>query len=166
MQQLNIQVALLIGECMGTKILDFKGPIEDDIISDFENEIGIKIPKEYRDFLKEYNGGYPQPDGFSFGEQGDGSSVDRFLSLGCEKNHDLHKYFNIYKDRIPNGYLPIAHDPGGNLVLIKLSADKSMVYFWDHEDEADEGESPSMRNVYLISQSFHEFIDGLVEVDI
>ncbi|EAQ3100638.1 SMI1/KNR4 family protein, partial [Salmonella enterica] len=34
---------------------------------------------------------------------------------------------------------------------------------WDHEVEVDEGETPDMSNVYLINESFSDFINNLYE---
>ncbi|EKS0980396.1 SMI1/KNR4 family protein, partial [Escherichia coli] len=73
---------------------------------------------------------------------------------------------NIYKDRIPSEFFPIAHDAGGNLILMGPNSDDNKIYFWDHEIEADEGDMPDMSNVYLISQSFSVFINSLYEVEI
>lgn len=147
---------------MSVKILDFKGPIIDEgIVSAFEKKLGMSLPDDYRKFLKTYNGGYPEPDAFHFLNSEDGSSIDRFLSLSVEKNHDLLKYYEQYKNRIPNGFLPIAHDPGGNLILIQIDKESASVYFWDHEQEADEGETPSMSNMYIISDCFLSFLDSL-----
>ncbi|MBD1229589.1 SMI1/KNR4 family protein [Xenorhabdus griffiniae] len=153
---------------MIANIIDFKGPIDEILVADFESEIGKSLPNDYRNFLKKYNGGYPEPDSFSFinDDEEDASSVDRFLGLGAEKHHNLRNYFFDYKDRIPLDFLPIAHDPGGNLILISLSKDNSGVFFWDHEFEADEGELPDMSNVHLISHSFTEFLSVLYKLEI
>ncbi|WP_353613689.1 SMI1/KNR4 family protein [Mangrovibacter phragmitis] len=111
-----------------------------------------------------YNGGQPQPNSFRFfSDRNDASSVDRFLSLGKEKNSNLLRYYNNYQDRIPLGFIPIAHDAGGNLVIMGLKTDNNKVYFWDHEFEVDEGEQPNMDNVHLISQSFSIFLNDLYE---
>ncbi|MBD2800046.1 SMI1/KNR4 family protein [Xenorhabdus sp. M] len=156
---------------MTTKIIDFKTPVNEGLISDFEQKIGSSLPNEYRLFLEKYNGGYPEPSSFQFFDSDnieDGSSVDRFLSLGCEKYHDLNQYFINYKDRIPPNFLPIAHDPGGNLILISLNHDKPAIFFWDHEFEADEdeGELPNMSNVHFISHSFPDFLKRLCKTEI
>lgn len=111
-----------------------------------------------------YNGGQPQPNSFRFfSDRNDASSVDRFLSLGKEKNSNLLRYYNNYQDRIPLGFIPIAHDAGGNLVIMGLKTDNNKVYFWDHEFEVDEGEQSNMDNVHLISQSFSIFLNDLYE---
>ena len=145
-------------------IIYSKKPATSEEISDFEKEIKSGLPSDYKSFLMEYNGGQPQPDSFKFfSDRDDASSVDRFLSLGKEKNSNLLKYYNNYRNRIPSGFIPIAHDAGGNLIIMELKVNDNGIYFWDHELEVDEGESPDMNNVYLISKSFSDFINNLYE---
>lgn len=136
-------------------------------ISDFEKKIQSILPNDYKDFLIKFNGGRPLPASFKFfSDRTDASSVDQFLSLGKEKNSNLEKYYYNYKNRIPSGFIPIAHDAGGNLVIMKLKNEDNQIYFWDHELEADEGENPNMENVYLICKSFSDFINNLYEEEI
>lgn len=145
-------------------IIHPKKPATLEDISDFERDIKCVLPSDYKKFLMEYNGGQPHPDSFRyFSDRNDASSVDRFLSLGKEKNSNLLKYYNNYKGRIPFSFIPIAHDAGGNLVIMELKANENKIYFWDHELEADEGDAPDISNVYLINQSFSDFIDNLYE---
>ncbi|EAB5656919.1 SMI1/KNR4 family protein, partial [Salmonella enterica subsp. enterica] len=129
-------------------IIYSKKPATLEDISDFEREIKGVLPIDYKNFLMKHNGGQPQPDSFKFfSDRNDASSVDRFLSLGKEKNSNLLKYYNNYKDRIPSGFIPIAHDAGGNLIIMGLKDNENKIYFWDHEIEVDEGETPDMSNV-------------------
>lgn len=145
-------------------IIYSKKPATSEEISDFEKEIKSGLPSDYKSFLMENNGGQPQPDSFKFfSDRDDASSVDRFLSLGKEKNSNLLKYYNNYRNRIPSGFIPIAHDAGGNLIIMELKVNNNRIYFWDHELEVDEGEYPDMNNVYLISKSFSDFINNLYE---
>lgn len=138
---------------------------EQDIVN-VENQLSIKLPDSYREFLKKYNGGYPQPDGFDFADGEDGSSVDKFLEVSDSKNEGLINYFNTYKERIPKNYIPIAKDPGGNLILIGINGEKAEVYFWDHENEADDGDVPGMQNMHLVALNLDDFINNLYEIEI
>ena len=66
--------------------------------------------------------------------------------------------------RMPEELVPIAHDPGGNQICIAVAGPKTgAVYFWDHEEEADDDETPGYDNVYLIANSFNEFLNSLTE---
>lgn len=149
-----------------TLIHDSKGVVSEQEIFNLENKLGIYFPKDYIEFLKKNNGGYPDPDGFDFSNGDDGSSIDRFFSISDSKNESIIEYYSNYKNRIPKGYFPIAKDPGDNLIIIDINHDKSIVYFWDHESEAEDGDIPGMGNVHLIASSFTEFIDNLFEIEI
>lgn len=124
------------------------------------------MPKDYREFLLVYNGGYPEPDAFHFIGSEDGSTIDRFLGIGVGEHSNLEKYLKTYEGRLPCDFFPIAHDPGGNLICIGTKGQyKGQIFFWDHEYEADE-EEPNMSNMSLVSQSFQELMDNLYELDI
>jgi len=147
------------------KIIDNTGFNDIGTIEKLEKSTGIQLPSQYRKFLTKYNGGYPIPDGFLLKDKSDGSSVDRFLGIDVGENSNLEKYLNTYKNRIPTTLFPIAHDPGGNLILIGVTQDAlGKIYFWDHERETDDCE-PNMSNVYLIADNFDDFINELYTIE-
>jgi len=149
-----------------TIIHDSKNSLSEQDITDLEEKLNLVLPKDYRAFLKENNGGYPEPDGFDFMDGSDGSSVDKFLEVNNSKDESIIEYYLSYKKRIPEDFLPIAKDPGGNIILIKANSEDSQIYFWDHENEAEEGESPGMGNMHLIASSLQEFLDNLYEIEV
>jgi hypothetical protein len=151
---------------MNVEIVDSPGPAASLAIELMESLLGFGFPGPYRLFLQKFNGGWPVPDEFDFELNGDpnGSIVDGFCSLDVGGNYDLENMWNIFKARVPNKMVPIARDPGGNLILIGLAGEvEGKVYFWDHEEEADDDEEPDMTNVYLISDNFDDFLDSLYE---
>ncbi|MGP3591072.1 SMI1/KNR4 family protein [Vagococcus sp. WN89Y] len=149
-----------------TQIHDSKGALSEQEVANLENQLRIKLPSDYREFLKKHNGGYPQPDSFDFDDGNDGSSVDKFLEVGDSKNESIVEYYNDYKARIPKNFFPVAKDAGGNLILIEINDAGSGVYYWDHENETDDGDTPGMDNMYLITPNFNDFIDNLYEIEI
>lgn len=149
------------------EILEYNNSLDDKTLNNFEKEFQIRLPDEYRQFIIKYNGGYPEPDGFKFMNKSKGSSVDRFLGLVDDEYEDIRKYIQKYKDRIPTNLIPIAYDPGSNLVCISVSGeDFGSVYFWEHELEFDEGQKPDYSNVTIIANNFNEFLNGLYEVEV
>ena len=108
-----------------------------------ERKFAIKLPIQYRKFLLAHNGGQPVPNQFHFKkEQGPytDSMVDWFLAVYEGENDNFEEYFDTYKgdeQRLPENLVPIAHDPGGNLVCISVSGDDegAVFFFWDHEHE-------------------------------
>jgi hypothetical protein len=72
---------------------------------------------------------------------------------------------DVYNGRVPSWLLPVADDEYGNLYAVSLrSHDLGSVWFWDHEEEADEGEAPSEENISRKAGSWGEFLQGLQAV--
>lgn len=140
-------------------------------IEEIEKYVGLKFPEEYKKHLLKYNGGRCSPNVFWFNENGKwtNSCIDWFLAIYDGEYDNLKKHIDMGKieeKRMPSNILPIAHDPGGNLICISCSGeDRGYIYFWDHENEVDYNisDDTDYSNLYLIAKSFGEFIDGLKE---
>jgi hypothetical protein len=71
-------------------------------------------------------------------------------------NHEL------LRSRMPPELIRIGEDPGGNQICLAIKGPKKgSVYFWDHENEAPDGEEPWYENVYLLADTFEKFVDSL-----
>ena len=136
----------------------------DSVFAVFEGFIHGVLPDDYKVFLKGENGGRPKPNRFTFisklGKTED-STVQYFFALYDGRVGNLKRAFENYKSRIPFGCLPIATDPFGNLIILKIvGQNKGRISFWDHEEESD---IPTAANVSLIANSFSEFIEQLAQ---
>ena len=161
---------------MPVKIAGSKRGLGEAVLTALERKLGIELPEEYRRFLLLHNGGKPAPAGFHYEDetgQYTDSQVDRFLSVHEGKLANFADDFITYKvdeKRMPDRLVPIATDPGGNVVCISVAGrDRGAIYFWDHEHEMDaadeeEGE-PGESNVHLIADSFGEFLALLSDED-
>ena len=141
--------------------------LREEDIRTFELQLGISLPDDYRRFLLAHNGGQPEPGAFpvfSFAV-GDYAVLNRFLGIRQGEYEDLANYYvNVFRGRIPGDLLPIASDPGGNLICLSVAGpDRGRVYFWFHEEESDEGQSPGYSNIYFIADSFSALLDSLTE---
>ena len=88
-------------------------------------------------------------------------TLQYFFGLHDGNVGSLRRKFELYKGRIPAGFLPIATDSFGNLILLKItSSNGGRVYFWDHEKEED---LPTLRNMSKIADSFSQLIASLEE---
>ena len=135
-------------------------------LKEFEQTFGIKLPDDYRSFLLKYNGGVPEPGIVDFIEHGENQSDVVNYLCGIHSGEywaSLEWYMDMYKGRIPAGFIPFGYDPGGNLYLISVEGEHpGKVYFWDHENEAGIfDEEPGLKNMSFISNSFTEFLDKL-----
>lgn len=133
----------------------------------FEQLIGNKLPLNYKNFLLNYNCiSFDEYVVFPFAEtypKGDVSMINVFFGFLPEDTYDLAKNYNNYRGRMPSDLIPIASDPGGNILCIAVSEDSNeKVFFWDHEnEEVFENGSCTNQNIYLVAKSFDEFIDSL-----
>ena len=139
-------------------------PADETSVAQAERRLGRRIPEDYREFLlQERNGGRPTANVSVLPEaRRVGAGVTDFLGVGHPDDTDLAEVSAQYHDRIPADLLPVAHAEGGNLVCLSLGDhDRGAVYFWDHEEEAEEGEPPARRNLHRIADSFRDFAASL-----
>lgn len=141
--------------------------IDDATLGSVEDHAGIKFPDAYRQHILQTNGGYCEPSVFRFRERGTctSSRIDGFLAVTDGPHNNLRKYIDIYKKdayRLPFRMIPIAHDPGGNLICISCAGnDLGFVYFWDHELEPPEMSETYRENLHLVATSFEAFLSWL-----
>ena len=150
---------------------DAKSPITTEDLDALEGRLGIKIPLQYRQWLLKYNGGRPIPSGFRFKREAGpytDSTIAWFFAVydGKFENFETkYRFWKITTKRVPGDLVPIARDPFGNLICLSFSGDdQGRVYFWNHEEEGEEGPA-TYENCHLIADSFQEFIDHLHDVE-
>ena len=148
-------------------ILNSPSSIDFKVIEALEQYWEFSLTKDYKLFLSKYNGGSPDFNYFSFKQNSDnGSFVDNFFGICKDKNNNLLVNMKLYNNRIPSNFLPIADDPGSNLILLSVKGlDRGKVYFWDHNFEVEDGVTPDYSNLTLIADSFDEFIHSLKSDD-
>jgi len=76
------------------------------------------------------------------------------------------KKLKTFSGRHPSWLLPVAQDEYGNLFCLSLrDEDFGTVWFWDHEEEADEDEPPTEDNVSQIATDWRAFIERLGPIE-
>jgi hypothetical protein len=147
------------------KIISAREALTEQDILKVEFNLNSDLPISYKNFLLNQNGGHPQPDSFPIQDKSwdDYGQIDYFLCIDENDTYNLSSWVNRYQKRLPFGLIPIAVDPGGNLVCLAISGNETeKVFLWDHENEAGDGEQPSQENIHLISNSFTEFIGSFM----
>lgn len=155
---------------MTVEIYEACEPLSESDVVQIEAQLGLSLPAEYRGFLLAHNGGYPEPDVFAIRNNpfDDHGLVHYFLCVEEGDVYNLIEWVEDFRGRIPPDFLPVACDPGGNIICLSISGkDVGKVYFWDHEEEVevDEDKTPGYDNVYLIADSFQEFLGSLTTLD-
>ena len=134
-------------------------------IDAFEGRIDRRLPADYRDFLLALNGGRPNHHVIRDTATGD-IGVKIFFGICEEEYFDIDAECETMQGRIFSHHLSIAIDGLGNRYCVSLGpSDFGCVYFWDHEEEADEGEDPSELNLYLVADSFTELFSRMEPID-
>lgn len=145
-----------------------KSPTNLDEIEKFEELIQAKLPEDYKQFLLKHNGGHPIMDCYKLiepiNERNKEAGIDWFFALYDGDVSNIIKKFNNYKDELPDTLLPIAYDSGGVTCLGIKGEDYGKVYYWTTNYSIWKKED--LDYLYLASNSFKEFINGLFQVDI
>jgi len=143
------------------------GPrVTSDDIRKLESKVGATLPGEYSAFLMRNNGGRPDPkffpiQGFSnnpFGQVQDFFGIDDPVE-SCR----LDWKYRTFLGRLPEGFFPIACEDGGSLICIALTGpNMGRIYYWDFYGETS---PPTFSNVFLIAETFQQFLDSLQDYD-
>src|SRR4051812_14003816 len=100
----------------------------------FERDTGIKLPADYRDFLLKHNGGQPLHSRFEIPELREDALLDFFYAIDGSQAVNLEDQLAEWKDEMPPGFLPIAHDPGGAIIVMSTEGEHAgHVFLWDHQ---------------------------------
>lgn len=120
------------------------------------------LPVQYRDFLLEYNGGNVKPNVFKISDDEGETALNTLYGLDINESYDeLSSVFDSLYGEIPNEFISIGDDSGGNQICLGTSEEYAgKIYIFLHDIEPTE----KMSNMFLISDSFDSFLDSLYEV--
>jgi hypothetical protein len=141
-----------------------KAILESDLRK-LESRMRAKLPPAYRKFLRSHNGGIPTPDLFSTRDGKIDSIVRNFLPLDSDDEESLTSEFEEFtlEKQIPSNIIPIAIDPADDRIVLSLfGRDAGSIYYWARGQEPDPP-SCSYKYMYLIADSFEEFLSYLHE---
>lgn len=81
------------------------------------------------------------------------NGYDRFLDfIGIKGTQNIFKTLNMYKEQLPNNFIPIGNVDGGNLLC--QNKDNGYIYIWIHDrDEAN--------CVFLVNYSLVDFLQSI-----
>ncbi|MEK4077564.1 SMI1/KNR4 family protein [Paenibacillus sp. FSL R5-0486] len=131
-------------------------------IEEFEAKYDVVLPVQYRDFLLEYNGGNVKPNVFKISDDEGETALNTLYGLDINESYDeLSSVFDSLYGEIPNEFISIGDDSGGNQICLGTSEEYAgKIYIFLHDIEPTE----KISNMFLISDSFDSFLDSLYEV--
>ena len=138
-----------------------------ETIKEFEELIGASLPEDYKKFLiKDVNDTYKR--GMYVYENMDGQSrkiiaiLKKFLTLEKNEEINLFNVFSEHKHELPKGVVPIATNATIDYTVISLNKkDYGCIYHWSYKDEPEIVKRPSYKNMYLVANSFTEFVKSI-----
>lgn len=144
------------------RISDTFDKIDIERLLDFEKFNNVELPEDYRNFLLTYNGGVLRSNTIPL----EFTNTDVLVLFGMFDLPQYGSFFNkvdVFCERIPSWYIPIASDSGGNLFIMSLwEGNKGVVAFWRHEEESPEGEADQyFDNLTKVGESFMDFLSKI-----
>lgn len=137
---------------MSVKISYIKHMPDAQAIVLLEQALGCVLPKDYLDFVANFNGGQPQVNSFLIGLGGNESGVNEFIELGRVVEEMELGGFGVLQ-----GFIPFAFAEGGNYVCIEVAT--GSVFFWDHEIEVGQG------GLVKIADDIPKFLESMKPFD-
>lgn len=128
----------------------------------FEENYGIKLPADYRDFMKKYNGGYhPDREIIRF-NRGRGTEDTYLRHLFSIQELTIHLPNEYNSPLLKKGFLTIGGDIGKNSFLVSLRLDDYGVVYFHDTDYIFAIENEKFQSVYIVATSFSEFLNKLI----
>ncbi|WP_413366263.1 SMI1/KNR4 family protein [Lysinibacillus sp. 3P01SB] len=128
----------------------------------FERKHKVKFPALYREFLLECNGGYAEPNIFYVSSEEGESVLNVFYGIG-NMYDNLDKKFDFFDELIEIGFIPIADDSAGNQICLGVKNNLAeKIYFWNHEQEADDPKE----NMYFLAENINDFLHRLYDLEV
>lgn len=136
---------------------------EQDILA-FEQQVGFRLPDDYRHFLIQNNGAEIFDQTFFVKDLDEEVMLDVLFGLTnpTSRGLTLGYWLKEYRDELEPGTLIIGKDPGGSLLIYTIAGEDKGLYYWDKNylfKQPAEGEG----NAYFIADSFTKFCESLAD---
>ncbi|MCC5803760.1 SMI1/KNR4 family protein [Rossellomorea vietnamensis] len=137
------------------------GKASDESLEKLEELVGFSLPNDYKEFLKEYNGGTSKVRYSKFFV----NDINQEIPLDVLYGIDVNSTFDLYEcneefeeDMVPNSLI-IGDDPGSGFIVLITDPENYGVYYWDHSFYFPQ--SSEDENTYKIADSFKDFMNEL-----
>ncbi|MGE7902932.1 SMI1/KNR4 family protein [Peribacillus sp. NPDC094092] len=109
---------------------------DEGVIASIERLFEIEYPDDYKMCVMKYNGGFPEPNIFNFGEGQQGVFND--LISFTDNDINIGMFYEQFSSPALKGIVPFARDPFGNYLCFDYRNNYSSpkIIFFNHEEEA------------------------------
>ncbi len=130
-----------------------KTKINEQNFKNVEQELGVEFPSDFKDTVLEYNGASPQNMIYDT-KNTKGRVAEYLLSFSSNDKDNIIDTYNMIKERLEKGLIPVIRDPFGNFICFNFSKEANgELVFWNHENN----------DVEYISKTFLEFVGKLYD---
>ena len=140
---------------------DSYDPISESDLRQLEDDVGARLPADYRAFLLEHNGGdFP----FEVATTSDSSdprytTIGYFYGINTGDSSDL-LATNRLIDHLPSGFLAIGGDScGDQICVVGTGRQAGSIWAWDHEEEHSDHWPP--RDSHRVADNFTDLYKRL-----
>jgi len=141
----------------------FAGEFGEKDVAETEELVGHKLPPEFIEFLKKYNGGIPEKKFFRLGENT--KVIDQFLAIisNPENNPrsdlDIGYIYEMIEDRLDENLVPFCLIfPGDYLCFDYEKYEEPDIVLWNHD--RSEEDAPE---IVSVADDFEEFLTMLID---
>ncbi|NQX64612.1 SMI1/KNR4 family protein [Paenibacillus alba] len=134
------------------------GQATDEMLDCLEERLDTTLPKDYKQFLRKYNGGTVVVHYLTFLVEGINEVIplEVLFGIDVENKYSLN-YWNRSNDEFPPNYLAIGEVGNGGKLLLGNGNNKG-IFYWNNMFR----ESPLVEEgVYKVADNFDAFLDGL-----
>jgi hypothetical protein len=132
-------------------------------ISAFEDEFGGCLPSDYKAFLLQFNGGFPEPPvGFRWKDEF--IEVGAFGELNPSADKGLRGRLARLRERNTDGFLTIAWSVSRDIYL-DFHDQIGAIFLWTAYRYDDQGDEIAVF-MERLADSFTQFVNGLVEISV
>ena len=134
------------------------GKIDMEVLNDFEKELNVSIPEEYRNYLIKFNGSDFEKCIVQLpGDIGDTTVHHMFGIHAGPEYRQLIENYNDSFNLTSGNYIPICDDSFGNIFYLKIKGENlGAIYFCDHKETYF-----SFENLIFVSAGFNDFIASM-----
>jgi hypothetical protein len=139
-----------------------EGKVEN--IKTFENQYNLQLPKDYINFLLQYNGGIVEKDeNCQVIVKSLKGTIHIDVLYGIDTTHEnanINTWMDMFKGDILDGAIIIGDSIEHGFLVMMCSKDNSGICYWDHTFAFPNSSDES--NTYYIANTFDDFIKGLL----